>query len=36
MFVYLSLINAAAKVLKEQGQVGKIYVLTIKKTRTKR
>jgi len=29
-------LNAAAKVLKEQGEVGDIYVLTISKTRTKR
>jgi len=29
-------LNAAAKVLKEQGEVGEIYVLTITKTRTKR
>jgi competence protein ComFC len=29
-------LNAAAKVLKEQGEVNKIYVLTITKTRTKR
>lgn len=29
-------LNAAAKILKEQGNVGKIYVLTITKTRTKR
>jgi competence protein ComFC len=28
-------LNAAAKVLKEQGKVGRIYVLTITKTRTK-